>query len=200
VLDSLRKDRELLEERAHGAPPELVARALALIERLVAAAPEAEPLVPSHGGARHKQTVGDEHGLTFVDWDGFCLANPALDAATFLARLSLEPVTNPGRGVELERLCGRFREEFVRLSPASGPHLELYEGLVLTEQMLRSFRRATGEASGPAAAGRIASAAEARLARAAAGPPSREPVAPFIQSQPRSKEPRTRPERFDIGG
>jgi hypothetical protein len=164
VLASLHKDRELLAGREHGTPPELVASALGLIERLEAAAPGDEPLVPSHGGARHKQTIGDEHGLTFVDWDGFCLANPALDAATFLARLRLEPVLNPGLGAELETLAGRFREEFLRLSPAAAPYLALYEGLVLTEQVLRSFRRTTGDAGGAGAVSRLARAAEESLA------------------------------------
>jgi hypothetical protein len=161
VLASLHKDRELLAGREHGAPPERIAPALALIERLEAAAPRDEPLVPSHGGARHKQTVGDEHALTFVDWDGFCLANPALDPATFLARLRLEPIASPGRGAALEGLARRFREEFVRLSPAAAPYLRLYEGLVLTEQMLRSFRRSSE--GGPGVAGRLAEAAAERL-------------------------------------
>jgi len=164
VLASLRKDRELLEGREHGAPPELVERALALVARLEALAPRAEPLVPSHGGARHKQTVGDEHALTFVDWDGFCLANPALDAATFLARLRLEPLTAPGGGAALEELAVRFRREFSSLSPDAAASLELYEGLVLAEQMLRSFRRSEDEAS-PRSAALLAGAAEELLAR-----------------------------------
>ena len=168
VLFSLRKDRELLAGRSHGAPRELVTQALGLIERLEAAAPEGEPLVPSHGGARHKQTIGDEHGLTFVDWDGFCLANPALDAATFLARLRLEPITNPGHGSELESLAGIFRKEFLRLNPAAARYLGLYEGLVLTEQMLRSFRRSAGGVDGPGAA-RLARSAEECLGSLADG-------------------------------
>lgn len=167
VLASLGKDRELLAGRAHGAPPELVTRALALVARLESAAPTDEPLVPSHGGARHKQTVGDEHGLTFVDWDGFCLANPALDAATFLARLRLEPITNPGHGGALEQLAERFRSEFLRHSRAAARHLELYEGLVLSEQMLRSFRRSARGAVAGAVAERLMDAAEERLARLA---------------------------------
>jgi aminoglycoside phosphotransferase (APT) family kinase protein len=110
--------------------------------------------------------VGDEHGLTFVDWDGFTLANPALDAATFLARLRLEPIAGAGRGKELEHLARRFREEFLRLSPGAAPHLELYEGVVLTEQMLRSFRRSASD-GGHAAPDRLALSAEECLGKQA---------------------------------
>jgi hypothetical protein len=165
VLVSLAKDRELLRQGAHDAPPELVTRALALVRRLEAAAPGAEILVPSHGGARHKQTVGDEHGLTFVDWDGFCLANPALDPATFLARLRFEPITNPGQAPELEHLAESFRAEFLARSPAAGAELVLYEALVLSEQLLRSFRRGARAVVPDGAGARLAHAAEERLAR-----------------------------------
>jgi hypothetical protein len=163
VLASLRKDRELLQQGGSAASPELVTRALALVERLERAAPADEPLVPSHGGARHKQTVGDELGLTFVDWDGFCLANPALDAATFLARLRLEPILTPGHAAPLEHLAEVFRDEFLARAPGARPHLPLYEGLVLSEQTLRSFRRGAG--AGERTILQLAGAAEERLAR-----------------------------------
>jgi aminoglycoside phosphotransferase (APT) family kinase protein len=135
-----------------------------LVQRLESLAPLEECLVPSHGGCRHKQTIGDEHTLAFIDWDGFCLADPALDAATFLARLRLEPVTT-GRGMELERLAESLRGAFCGLSPEATRHLPLYEGLVLTEQMMRSFRRTSRDGAMAGTIERLASAAEERLAR-----------------------------------
>src|SRR5688572_6736179 len=165
VLATLRKDRDLLQNGAYEAEPELVARSLALVQRLESYAPVDELLVPSHGGARHKQTVGDEHGLTFIDWDGFCLANPALDAATFLTRLGLEAMTNPGAAPELAHLVERFRAEFLARSRASACDLLLYEGVVLTEQALRSFRRSARDAHPPVLP--MIGAAEQRLDRSA---------------------------------
>ena len=164
ALAPLRKDCALLRGDANAPLSPLAARALALVQRLESLAPLEECLVPSHGGCKHKQTIGDEHGLAFVDWDGFCLADPALDAATFLARLRLEPVTT-GRGMELERLAQSFRSVFCSLSPGAARHLALYEGLVLTEQMLRSFRRTSRDGAMAGTIERLASAAEERLAR-----------------------------------
>jgi len=163
ALAPLRKDCALLRGDANAPHSPLVARALALVQRLESLAPLEEYLVPSHGGCKHKQTIGDERGLAFVDWDGFCLADPALDAATFLARLRQEPVTT-GRGMELERLAESFRRVFCTLSPEAARHLALYEALTLTEQMLRSFRRTSRDGAMAGTIERLASAAEQRLA------------------------------------
>lgn len=164
ALAPLRKDCALLRGDANAPQSPLAARALALVQRLESLAPLEECLVPSHGGCRHKQTIGDEHGLAFIDWDGFCLADPALDAATFLARLRLEPMTT-GRGMELERLAESFRSTFCSLSPEAVRHLALYEGLVLTEQVMRSFRRTSRDGAMAGTIERLAGAAEERLAR-----------------------------------
>ena len=164
ALAPLQKDCALLRGDANAPQSPLVARALAVVQRLESLTPLEECLVPSHGGCRHKQTIGDEHGLAFIDWDGFCLADPALDAATFLARLRQEPVTT-GRGMELERLAESFRRTFCSLSPEAARHLALYEGLTLAEQMLRSFRRTSRDGAMAGTIERLASAAEERLAR-----------------------------------
>jgi hypothetical protein len=142
-----------------------VERLLAELARLT---PAEETLVPAHGGLRHKQTVGDELSLTFLDWDGLCEASPALDAATFLARLRQEPASHPGRAPELERLAELFRAELRATLPAAAESLALYEGLVLTEQLLRSFRRAGRDTSQDATGRCLAAAALQALERAAA--------------------------------
>jgi hypothetical protein len=131
-------------------------------------APGDEPLVPSHGGARHKQTVGNERTLTFVDWDGFCLASPALDPATFLARLRQAPIASPGGAPALERLADAFRARFLARVPAAAPVLPLYEALVLAGQSLRSFRRSAREAAESLQCCALVRAAAAQLAIAGA--------------------------------
>lgn len=165
-LAQLEQDRVLLQGM-RAREPGLVARAESLLRRLAALAPAHETLVPSHGSFRHKQMLGDDDGLTVIDWDGFCLANPALDAATFLGRLRREAVTGSEYAPVLERMAGAFRDRLIDRRPPIGEHLALYDGLVLTEQVLRAFRR-----PGASTAARIrdlATAAEEALARAEAG-------------------------------
>lgn len=139
-LARLDRDRILLLAGVRASRPELAADVDRLLERLTALAPAHERLVPAHGGFRHKQMIGDERSLTLIDWDGLALASPALDAATFLARLRREPLRRPGSAPELERMAAAFRREFLEGQPGLEHDLDLYQGLVLTEQMLRSFR------------------------------------------------------------
>jgi aminoglycoside phosphotransferase (APT) family kinase protein len=137
----VRKDCALLVDAVREKQPELAVCADSLLGRLEDLSPEDERLVPAHGGYRHDQMIGDEHSLTLVDWDGFALANPALDAATFLARLRREPRRNPGSAPDLEQMAAAFRRAFLEDQPGLARDLDLYEGLQVTEQMLRAFRR-----------------------------------------------------------
>jgi aminoglycoside phosphotransferase (APT) family kinase protein len=113
-----------------------------VVERLKVHALHDEPHVPCHGGFRHKQLMGNDRHLTLLDWDGLTLAHPALDAATFIARLRYTPIIEPGRCSQLEHLAGVFRREFLTHEPEVDlRQLKLYEALVLTEFALRAFRR-----------------------------------------------------------
>jgi aminoglycoside phosphotransferase (APT) family kinase protein len=140
-LARVKGDRDLLLGEVRKREPELAGLADALVARLETLAPAEEQLVPAHGCYRHKQMIGDEGALTLVDWDGFSLANPALDAATFLGRLCREPRQRPGSAALLDRMGASFRAAFLEGQPDLARDLALYEGLVLTEQVLRAFRR-----------------------------------------------------------
>ena len=133
-LARLRMRRALLPEGLARAQPGLLARSGELQRRLEGLAPAEERLVPAHGSYRHKQMIGDERGLTLVDWDGFCLANPALDAGTFLGLF-----VRPGGAPELDELSAGFRREILELQPEVGTHLALYEGLALARRVLSSL-------------------------------------------------------------
>lgn len=163
-LERVRADHQLLHAESAKAP-DLALAIGRLVARLSALAPEQETLVPAHGGFRHKQTVGDERSLAIIDWDGFCLASPALDAATFLVRLGHCPWGSPGSAPELERATERFRAEFHAALPEVGTRLALYEALVLTEQVLRSFRRSARDDEGADVVRNLAAAAERMLDR-----------------------------------
>lgn len=167
------KDRELLRGEFGREFPELAARAENLLRRLEALAPAHEELRPAHGGFRHKQTVGNEHDLTLIDWDGLCLADPALDAGTFLLRLRREPLRSPGQAPALEHLAAGFRAQFLARAPhVTAERLALYEGLALTEGMLRCLRRAPKEHDMPALIRNLALAAEVELDRVQQGHPA----------------------------
>ncbi len=169
-LACLEKERRVLRGPPQRLHPELVRAAEALLDRLGGLAPSRQDLLPAHGGFRHKQTVGDETSLTVIDWDGLCVADPALDAATFLTRLRQEPLREPGGAPEMERLAERFRREFLSRRPEVPPsRLALYEGLVLTEGLLRSFRRATRDEEMPRRIRSLAAAAGEALDRAREG-------------------------------
>lgn len=166
-LARLSKDRSLLRGGLQQEQPELTERAENLVRRLEALAPAQEQLLPAHGGFRHKQMVGDDRQLTVIDWDGLCLADPALDAATFLQRLRQEPVRAPGSAPAMEHLAQVFRRRFLACAPHVTPRqLALYEAMAITEGALRSFRRAAKDQDMPRAIRNQALAAEAELARA----------------------------------
>ncbi len=121
---------------------ELLREAQALLARLKELVPASETLVPAHGCFRHNQMVGDERGLYLVDWDGMCLADAAFDAAKFIVKLCREPLRDPACAPEVERLAQVFRREFLARRPeVSARALALQEGLVIVEDLLRSFRR-----------------------------------------------------------
>jgi hypothetical protein len=123
--------------------PDLAAEVEQVQQRLEAAALHNERLVPSHGAFRHKQLLGNDQGLTFIDFDDLTLAHPAWDAACFLGWLRLEPLKHPGQAAEaeLEHLAAVFRREFLTREPEVSPHhLAVYEALVLTKIALRAFR------------------------------------------------------------
>ena len=132
------EDLELMRDMQ----PELAGEIEVVLRRLEDHAFDDDRPVPSHGGFRHKQTVGDDRTLMVLDWDGLTLADAALDAATFLVRLRQEPLSRPGRARPMEQLAEFFRQEFLRQEPEVAPsRLALFEALVLLEQALRSFRR-----------------------------------------------------------
>ena len=131
--------KELHEIRRHH--PDLAAEVERVQQRLEAGALHNERLVPSHGAFRHKQLLGNDQCLTFIDFDDLTLAHPAWDAACFLGWLRLEPLKHPGKAAELEHLAEVFRRAFLAHEPEVAPHhLAVYEALVLTKIALRAFR------------------------------------------------------------
>jgi hypothetical protein len=138
--DELNHQRKVLNEIRHHLP-DLAAEVEWVQQRLEARALHDERLVPSHGAFRHRQLLGNDQCLTFIDFDDLTLAHPAWDAACFLGWLRFEPLKHPGKAAEVEHLAEVFRREFLTREPEVAPHhLAVYEALVLTKIALRSFR------------------------------------------------------------
>ena len=129
-------------------PAEALVGARKLVAGLERLAPTDTGLVPVHGCFRHKQMVGDEHGLSVIDWDGLCLGQPGLDAATFVCRLERSLDGPAGSAREFARLADAFRREFLaRCGDVSARELALCEALVRTQDLLRAFRRPLDEST-----------------------------------------------------
>ena len=65
--------------------PELGGRLDALVRRLAGALPAGLPLVPAHGDFHVDQLLVRDGDIAVVDFDGLCVAAPALDLATYAA-------------------------------------------------------------------------------------------------------------------
>jgi len=102
--------------------------------------------VPSHRSFRPAQVLLHEGHIAFIDFDGFCEAEPAMDLARFRASIkqsvmrlgSDEERPEPSLHVlsELDGLCDLFLEEYARVAPVSRERVALWETLYLLESVL----------------------------------------------------------------
>jgi ATP-binding cassette subfamily B protein len=81
LLDAALRKAELVET----VMPELADRLDGLVRRLGDSLPAGLPLVPAHGDFHVDQLLVRESEIAVVDFDGLCVAAPALDLATYAA-------------------------------------------------------------------------------------------------------------------
>jgi hypothetical protein len=91
-----------------------------LAARLSAAVPEAYR--PAHGGFKASQLLFHSHRVFVVDFDGFCLADPALDVGYFLAYLRPSGLwyARPGMRQWFEQAATLFRNTYHEAMAAQG--------------------------------------------------------------------------------
>lgn len=160
--------------------PELAAQARAAaggIAKALAAHP-GEPASFCHGGFKPAQLVaGGEDELAVVDWDGACVADPALDLGYFLAYLRPASLW---RGSRLTRawfdeaasvMCEAYDAEVSRLASGNGAdpagvrrRAAVYEAALLFKIACRRVNRLN--APRPVELGRILDEADSCLRRA----------------------------------
>ena len=121
--------------------PEIAGAADALFEEVerIGSLRPSDPLVPSHRSFRPAQVLVDGDQIAFIDFDGFCRSEPALDVALFRATLrcygaSLEfgaagrsDETMRDRLVVLDQLNDRFLARYAHSCPISPERVAAWE-------------------------------------------------------------------------
>jgi len=127
---------------------------LARIGSLAAQCPVG-PLVATHGSFRPAQVLVGGGEIAFIDFDGFCAAEPALDLSLFCATLKdvgLRAVRERGDGEapdplrhipKLEELCELFLTRYeIAAGPVSRRRVALWETLHLLTAVLHCWTKA----------------------------------------------------------
>jgi hypothetical protein len=131
-----------------------------LLARLASLAGEtaADPALPAHRSFRPQQVLIHEGKVGFIDFDGFCLAEPALDIALFRATMKemgintspsdkQKEFTYPSEEARMARLNALdtigevFLSEYERVAPVSRRRVALWEALDLLTVVLRCWTK-----------------------------------------------------------
>lgn len=130
-----------LMERLAVPVPELAGAVTPLLARLetFAAAHPAGPTVPTHGTFNPEQVLIDGGAIGFIDFDDFCMAEPAMDVGLFCAAIK-DTGLNVGdagffksrdarlaRLTQLDAICEVFLSHYEALAPLSRQRVALWE-------------------------------------------------------------------------
>jgi hypothetical protein len=129
-----------------GAPEPMLRR----LEELAVAYPP-QPSLPCHRSFRPHQVLASREGVGFIDFDGFCQAEPALDVALFRSTLKglgtgpqskgdvLTRAETLERLAVLDGLCDVFTNEYAAVAPLSRERVALYETLDLLTNVVHCW-------------------------------------------------------------
>jgi hypothetical protein len=154
--DEVAEARKVLT-RLGAALPLLVGVPDPLLEDLEARASASapDPVVPSHGTFRPAQVIFGGGGASMIDFDGFCLAEPALDVALFRSSvrdIALSEVTDDVDGApdddalrrradEAEVVCDSFLSQYCSHRAVSSSRVMLFETLDLLILVLHGWTK-----------------------------------------------------------
>ena len=139
---------------------EAITALLAHLERVAAWYPP-DPAGPAHRSFRPAQVLLYKNGIGFIDFDGFCQAEPALDLALFLTEIeelglgqvktgqkeggeeAPDPDDRVGRLARLEDLYRVFLDEYnsVSVISVSPPRIALWAALDLITRLQGSWTK-----------------------------------------------------------
>src|SRR5918912_2325961 len=157
--DELANVREEKLEPLSRIVPQLADAAAPLLERLEALdrAYPADPPVPAHGTFRPAQVLLSQGRIGFIDFDGFCQAEPAMDLALFRSSLkdkgmrmlydeadsrddaALDPATCRTRLAQLDELSEVFLAHYERHASVSRQRVAVWEACELFRRVVRSW-------------------------------------------------------------
>lgn len=122
--------------------------------RLEAEVP-AETAVPTHRSFRPAQVLLHNAGIAFIDFDGLCMAEPALDIAMFRASLrdagtrALPSGATPAKQAEtaeiLDGLCDDFLDHYASRAAVSSQRVAVWETLHLLTSVLHCWSKVKPE-------------------------------------------------------
>jgi len=157
---------DVLEQRTRLRVPlpgfaDLAETLLDRLRRLASQTP-VDPLCPAHRSFRPAQVLLHEGAIGFIDFDGFCQAEPALDLALFMTTIKnialnrsnkyadddeegdeegerIDEATRLARITESERLCTLFLTEYEKHATVSRTRVLLWETLDLLALIFGSW-------------------------------------------------------------
>ena len=142
--------RKRIVELTHWAPglDTALEPSLSGLQALAAEHPPEEPAC-AHGSFRPTQVLVHEGGVAFIDTDGLCTAEPAMDLARFRVTTKHIVIHEPSqselveRATEAERLCDLFLNHYEneRVAPISRERLALWETVYLLKHAVNSWRK-----------------------------------------------------------
>jgi Ser/Thr protein kinase RdoA (MazF antagonist) len=89
----------------------------------------ADTPVPSHRSFRPAQVLLDGGEVGFIDFDGFCEAEPAMDLALFVATVKNLGMRAGAPTDQVERLCDGFVDEYRGFGEVTPERVALWEAL-----------------------------------------------------------------------
>ncbi len=123
------------------------------LERAASEMP-AVPLVPTHRSFRPAQILLDGTDIAFLDFDGYCLAEPGLDLSLFRTTLvdlclrALEdddevssPELQRERQAQLDSLCASFLAGYEEVAPVNRERLALWDALTSAKDIVDCWRK-----------------------------------------------------------
>jgi len=113
-----------------------------------------DPAVSSHHAFRPNQVLLDGEGVGFIDFDGACMAEPAMDIGRFCGMLRNIGIAARGRDARrspaeavdatlalLDDLCDGFLDEYLKHAPVSRDRVLTYETCDLLLTMLHAWTK-----------------------------------------------------------
>ena len=147
---------DMMERLAHWMPGLEVqlSPALARLEELAIRHPP-QVSVPSHRSFRPAQVLVHDGHIAFIDFDGFCEAEPAADLALFRASMKQKLIHAASRAdhegsslawlqarlPQLDELSALFLDEYERTAPVSRDRVALWETLFLLNLVIHSWTK-----------------------------------------------------------